>query len=57
MPERQDIWYMGKYVMSAEEKAYLKAYDLSKYDRPSVTADIAVFAVREEQNGKSGETG
>ncbi len=57
MPERQDIWYMDKYVMSAEEKAYLKAYDLSKYDRPSVTADIAVFAVREEQNGKDGEAG
>ena len=33
------------YKMSAEEKEYLKKYDLSKYDRPSLTADIAVFAI------------
>ena len=36
---------MKDYVMSAEEKEYLRKYDLSKYDRPSLTADIAVFAI------------
>ena len=33
------------YRMSKEEKEFLKSYDMSKYDRPSLTADIAVFAI------------
>lgn len=33
------------YKMSEEEKAFIKSYDMSKYDRPSLTADIAVFAI------------
>lgn len=36
---------MKAYVMSEEEKEYLKGYDASKYDRPSLTADMAVFAI------------
>ena len=36
---------MNSYVMSEEEKEFLRKYDLSKYDRPSLTADIAVFAI------------
>jgi len=28
------------------EKEFLSAYDLSKYDRPSVTADVAAFMIR-----------
>ncbi|MBR5421080.1 MAG: NUDIX hydrolase [Lachnospiraceae bacterium] len=36
---------MKKHVMSAEEKRYLKNYDISAYDRPSLTADMAVFAI------------
>ena len=36
---------MGKYIMSKEEKEYLKKYDVSRYDRPSLTADMAVFAI------------
>lgn len=33
------------YQMSQEEKEYLKQYDITKYDRPSVAADMAVFTV------------
>lgn len=33
------------YQMSQEEKEYLKQYDITKYDRPSVVADMAVFTV------------
>ena len=36
---------MKKYEMSAEEKEFLQKYDDSKYEKPSLTADIAVFAV------------
>ena len=36
---------MKKYRMSPEEKEFLRKYDPAKYDRPSLTADIAVFAV------------
>ena len=35
--------------ISQEEKEFLKQYDLSKYDRPSVAADMAVFSVMGEQ--------
>lgn len=31
--------------MSEEEKKYLENYDMIKYERPSVTADMAVFAI------------
>ena len=27
------------------EQQFLKAYDIAKYDRPSVTADIAIFTI------------
>ena len=33
------------YKMSNEEKAFIEAYDPSQYDNPSLTADIAVFAI------------
>lgn len=36
---------MKKYVMSEKEKAYLKSYDISEYERPSITTDMAVFSV------------
>ena len=36
---------MIPYNISEEEKEYLKGYDPSKYDRPSLTADMAVFAI------------
>lgn len=36
---------MKKYEMSDEEKKFLAGYDLTKYDRPSVAADIVVFAI------------
>lgn len=33
-----------------DEQEFLKEYDLSKYDRPSVTADIAAFMIRSEES-------
>ena len=36
---------MSSYIVSDEEKEFLRQYDQSKYDRPSRTADIAVFAI------------
>ncbi len=36
---------MKTYEMSDEEKKFLAGYDLTKYDRPSVAADIVVFAI------------
>lgn len=32
-----------------EEQEFLKVYDITKYDRPSVTADIAIFAIRSRE--------
>lgn len=40
------------YEMSHEEKEYLKQYDITKYERPSVAADMAVFSVMNEQRGE-----
>ncbi len=40
------------YEMSYEEKEYLKQYDITKYERPSVAADMAVFSVMNEQRGE-----
>lgn len=36
---------MGSYVISEEERAYLSSYDISRFDRPSVAADMAVFSI------------
>jgi len=36
---------MKIYEMSDEEKEFLAGYDLTKYDRPSVAADVVVFSV------------
>ena len=36
------------YVMDADEAKYLSNYDYKKYERPSVTTDIAVFTVRDK---------
>ncbi len=33
------------YRMSQEEKEYLKQYDITRYERPSIAADMAVFSV------------
>ncbi len=48
---------MGGYAISEEERAYLSAYDISRFDRPSVAADMAVFSImgtertdKEEEN-------
>ena len=30
------------------EKEFLQAYDITKYDRPSVTADMAVFSIQDK---------
>ncbi len=38
-----------KYKASEEEARFLSNYDIRKFDQPSVTVDIAVFAVQEEK--------
>lgn len=39
---------MKKYEMSDEEKKFLAGYDLTKYDRPSVAADVVVFSAMKD---------
>ncbi len=36
------------YTMSKEEKQYLSSYDISKFERPSVASDIAIFSIRND---------
>lgn len=40
---------MSGYRITEEERAYLLTYDLSRFDRPSVAADMAVFSIMEAQ--------
>ena len=40
---------MSLYKMSDEEKAYLAGYDITKFERPSVATDIAIFSIMEER--------
>ncbi len=50
---------MIDHVMTTEEKKFLKQYDITAYDRPSLTADMAVFAIlssdRQEEYRKDPE--
>lgn len=39
---------MYTYNLSEEEQKYLKQYDITKYERPSVTTDMAIFSIMEE---------
>ena len=39
---------MCHYKISEEEKNYLEQYDITKFERPSVAADIASFAIMED---------
>lgn len=39
---------MKTYEMRDEEKGFLAGYDLTKYDRPSVAADVVVFSVMKD---------
>ncbi|MBQ9767488.1 MAG: NUDIX hydrolase [Lachnospiraceae bacterium] len=39
---------MGYYEICEEEKAYLAQYDITKYERPSVAADMTIFSIMEE---------
>ena len=43
---------MKTYEMSDEEKKFLAGYDLTKYDRPSVAADVVVFSVMKDYECK-----
>lgn len=36
---------MYPYSMSEDEKKYLSEYDITRYDRPSVAADIVIFSI------------
>lgn len=43
---------MGKEPQNdPSEKEFLKGYDITKYDRPSVTADVVVFSVQDIPTG------
>ena len=35
--------------ISQEEKEYLQQYDIAKYDRPSIAADIAIFTILDDE--------
>ncbi|MBO5087647.1 MAG: NUDIX hydrolase [Lachnospiraceae bacterium] len=39
---------MSNYNMSAEEKKFLKQYDITQFERPSVATDIAIFSILRE---------
>lgn len=45
---------MRTYNMSEEEKAYLDHYSIEDFERPSVAADMAVFAIMKEGGEKTG---
>lgn len=38
--------------MSREEKEYLKQYDITQFERPSIAADMAVFSVMGDESGE-----
>ena len=40
---------MQIYQMSEEEKHYLENYDVTKYDRPSIATDMAVFSIMDAE--------
>lgn len=39
---------MSNYKMTVEEKEFLKQYDITQFDRPSVATDIAIFSILQE---------
>ena len=41
---------MQIYDMSEEEKEYLKQYDITRYEQPSIATDMAVFSIMEEES-------
>ncbi len=40
---------MKIYSMTEEEREYLKQYDMTRYDRPSIATDMAVFSVMDDE--------
>ncbi len=39
---------MKHYDMNKEEKEFLKQYDITKFERPSIATDVAIFSILEE---------
>lgn len=39
---------MIHYTMSTEEKEFLKQYDITKFERPSVATDMTIFSIMED---------
>jgi len=39
---------MSLYKMSDEEKAYLAGYDITRFERPSLATDMAIFSIKEK---------
>ena len=47
---------MQTYRMTEEEKQYIEKYDVTKYDRPSIATDMAVFSIMgDEKEIKQGK--
>lgn len=40
---------MKIYSMTEEEREYLKQYDITRYDRPSIATDMAVFSIMDDE--------
>lgn len=38
------------FIEHQTEKEFLESYDISKFDRPSVTTDVVIFTIRNEEN-------
>lgn len=46
---------MSSRHMSKEEREYLKHYDITQFDRPSIATDVAVFSIMGKQNAADRE--
>lgn len=46
---------MGGYVITEEEREYLSSYDISRFERPSVAADMAVFSIMGTEEAEEAE--
>lgn len=44
---------MVSYNMSQEEKTFLEQYDITKYERPSIATDVAIFSIMNEGENKN----
>ena len=48
---------MREYKLSEDERAYLDNYRIEEFERPSVAADMAVFAIMKQEEGAENSSG